>query len=210
MPEMDTTRLIEGLFSLIIFGMYLVLWKRKRRQQRSQTGIDPEVLFRDTRPSQRLFSSLSRIMTVSIGMLIGLHVAGISEIPGFYRVNALHSIWSDLIGLLVAISGLGLCYLAQQTMGNAWRVGIDSEHKSNLVTHGIFRLIRNPTYSGLLIMCLGIVLILPTFSIVTWVLLFFLMIEFQVRLEEEYLLELHKNEYRDYLTCTKRYIPFIY
>ncbi len=201
---------IEGLFSGIIFATYILLWSVKRRQQRVQTGIDPEVLSQDTRPSQLFFNKLVKIMVSFIVLLIGLHIMGVNHFPGLYRVDVLDSILFDVTGLIIAQLGLSLCYLAQRTMGNAWRVGIDQVNSSELVTGGVFSVIRNPTYSGLGLMCLGIVLIFPTFSMLTWILLFMLMFEFQVRLEEEYLLDLHGNEFREYMSLTKRYIPFLY
>ncbi len=207
---MELKGFFEGLFSFIIFSTYFLLWSAKRRQQRTQTGIDPEVLARDIRPSQRFFSRLVKVMMFFIVGLILLHMIELDQIPGFYRLTAVDSFTFDVAGLSVALLGLSLCYLAQRTMGNAWRVGIDQINNSELIIRGVFGLVRNPTYCGLGIMCLGIILIFPTFSMLTWVLLFILMFEFQVRLEEEYLLDLHKNEYQAYMSRTKRYLPFLY
>ena len=207
---MDKINFIEALFSAMILATYVLLWSIKRRQQRLQTGIDPEVLSQDSRPSQLFFNRLVKIMISFIVGLIGLHIVNINQFPGLYRVAPLDSIFFDVVGLIVALLGLSLSYLAQRTMGNAWRVGIDQVNRSELVTQGVFNVIRNPTYSGLGMMCLGIVFIFPTFSMLTWVLLFILMFEFQVRLEEEYLLDLHGNKFQDYMSVTKRYIPFLY
>lgn len=153
---------------------------------------------------------MTKIMTVSIIVLIVLHALGINDLPGFYRFRTLNVTWINHLGLIIALLGLSLCLLAQKTMGTSWRVGIDSHNQSALITHGIFGFIRNPTYTGLFIMCSGVFLILPTFSIITWNLLFYVMIECQVRLEEEHLLNAFKEEYEAYLSNTKRYIPYIY
>lgn len=40
--------------------------------------------------------------------------------------------------------------------------------------------------------------------------MFFHSIEFQVRLEEEYLIEAHGDEYINYCAKVKRYIPYVY
>ncbi len=47
-------------------------------------------------------------------------------------------------------------------------------------------------------------------SILIWVVSFYLLIEFQVRLEEEHLIEVHGLKYTEYCSKVKRYIPWIY
>jgi protein-S-isoprenylcysteine O-methyltransferase Ste14 len=47
-------------------------------------------------------------------------------------------------------------------------------------------------------------------SFLIWVVSFALMLEFQVRLEEEYLLEKHGEVYINYCKKVRRYIPWIY
>jgi protein-S-isoprenylcysteine O-methyltransferase Ste14 len=39
---------------------------------------------------------------------------------------------------------------------------------------------------------------------------FYISIEFQVRMEEEHLIEAHGQAYIDYLKTTKRYFPYLY
>ena len=40
-------------------------------------------------------------------------------------------------------------WIAIYTMGKSWRVGIDNQNPDNLITHGIYRLSRNPIFLGL-------------------------------------------------------------
>ena len=42
------------------------------------------------------------------------------------------------------------------------------------------------------------------------ILAFFIMMEFQVRCEEEYLEAQYGDEYAEYFARTKQYVPFIY
>jgi protein-S-isoprenylcysteine O-methyltransferase Ste14 len=51
--------------------------------------------------------------------------------------------------LIIGCLGLSICFIAQKTMGAAWRVGIDKKAQTNLVDSGIFLYCRNPTYLGL-------------------------------------------------------------
>jgi protein-S-isoprenylcysteine O-methyltransferase Ste14 len=94
-------------------------------------------------------------------------------------------------------------------MGRSWRVGIDRK-RTELITTGVFKKIRNPTYSGLFLICLGTLMIFHNMLILLWVVTFYISIEFQVRMEEEHLMETHGQAYIDYLKTTKRYFPYLY
>ena len=202
--------LIEGALVTLLFAGYLILWKVKKNVQKKQTGVDPEVMYSDTRPSQKYFVHLSRLMIVSIISLIGLHMFEFINIPGFIRIDYFNGIFFDMIGFGIGLSGLLMCLIAQINLGSSWRVGIDRKKKTKLITTGIFSITRNPTYCGLFILCAGVWMIFPTTSFLTWILIFMIMIEFQVRLEEEFLIKMHNEEYRLYCSKTKRYIPLVY
>lgn len=207
---LNNPKIIEGILVATLFLGYPLLWAIKRKQQQALTGKNPEVMYHDQRPTQFYFARLSKVMTAVVILLILLHTAGLNDILGFYYVSFLDVVWINGLGFVVGLIGLTLCWLAQRTMGNAWRVGIDKENETPLLMSGVFQFIRNPTYSGLFLLCFGVWLIFPTFSFLTWCLLFFVMIEFQVREEEEHLLTLHGETYQNYTTATKRYIPSIY
>ncbi len=202
--------LIEGILVILLFTGYLILWKVRKSKHRKQTGVNPEVMYSDTRPSQKFFARLAHVMTVSIVTLIGLHMFEFTKLPGFIRIDLFNGIIFDMIGFGLGVSGLIICLTAQIELGSSWRVGIDRKKKTKLVTTGIFSIIRNPTYCGLFILCIGVWIIFPTSSFLTWILIFMIMIEFQVRLEEEFLIKMHDTEYQRYYSSTKRYIPFIY
>lgn len=87
---------------------------------------------------------------------------------------------------------------------------IDRERKTELITNGIFGVIRNPTYLGLFLVNIGVWLIWPTISISFMIFLYIITLEFQVRCEEDYLLNNHGEVYKIYMKKTKRYFPFFY
>lgn len=95
-------------------------------------------------------------------------------------------------------------------MGASWRVGIDSARRTELVTRGIFTRIRNPTYLGLHMVNMGFWLIWPTTLVAAYAVLFFVVMDIQVRAEEEHLGKLHGETYRAYVARTRRYLPWIY
>lgn len=82
--------------------------------------------------------------------------------------------------------------------------------KGTLVTSGIYRYIRHPQYTGLLLLSLGMILNWATLPLL---ILYPVMIFMYLRLarrEENDMLGEFGDEYRNYMERTKKFIPFIY
>ncbi|HNR90751.1 MAG TPA: isoprenylcysteine carboxylmethyltransferase family protein [Spirochaetota bacterium] len=201
---------MELILVVLLFLGYMSLWGVKRRMQKKSSGIDPEVIGSSTTPSQRFFNAMTKVLTAYIVFMMAAHASGIQYYSLFSRFVPLERTVVDIVGFLLGSIGLALCGYAQIKMGLSWRVGIDEERRTALVTTGLYRYIRNPTYLGLFILCAGVWLIWPTWTIALFGLVFYLMLEVQVRCEEEFLLRVHGEFYREYLQDTKRYIPKIY
>jgi protein-S-isoprenylcysteine O-methyltransferase Ste14 len=197
---MTTSRIVEATTVVALFLGYLILWRIKRARDIRMNGIDPEVLSRASTPVQAHFARLVRFMTALVVTIIVLHTFAPEAWPPLTRLGALDSRLFDLIGCALGAAGLMLCRLAQATMGSSWRVGIDSERPSVLVTGGVYRWIRNPTYLGLHLASLGLWLIWPTALVAGYAVLFFVVMDIQVRCEEEFLLAHHGDDYRGYLS----------
>lgn len=88
----------------------------------------------------------------------------------------------------------------------SWRIGIDYENKTKLVTLGLFSMSRNPIYLFLLIGLVGMFLILP--NAVTFAILFaaFLVLHITMRLEEDFLQKQHGEAYINYQKSVRRLI----
>ncbi len=200
----------KGILTIILFLGYVILWYIKRRELLRTEGIEANVIFKAVKPIQKYFSFLEKTMTISIVLIILSHIF-------FYGYNVLtspminiNSLMPNLIGFITGLAGLSLCRLAQVTIGKSWRVGIDESAKPGLVTIGIYNYIRNPTYTGLYFLCAGIWIINPTVLYSFWILAFVIMMEFQVRCEEEYLENQYGSAYLEYFRRSKRYIPSIF
>jgi protein-S-isoprenylcysteine O-methyltransferase Ste14 len=113
-----------------------------------------------------------------------------------------------LAGVILALAGIGLTFGAQLAMGDSWRIGVDADQRTELVTGGPFALVRNPIYSALLPTAFGLVLMVPTVPAILGLLSLFAGFELQVRLvEEPYLLRVHGNAYGDYAARVGRFVP---
>jgi protein-S-isoprenylcysteine O-methyltransferase Ste14 len=193
-----------------LFAGYVALWAIKRRRMIGAKGLDPEVLAKATSPVQAYFAELVHVFTVLVIGLIALHGFQLSSMGLTARLDVLERLTFDIVGGVLGVVGLFICWLAQRTMGESWRVGIDKENGTVLITNGIFRRIRNPTYLGLHIVNLGVWFIWPTAATGFYAVLFFVVMEIQVRAEEEHLIAQHGDRYRRYAKSSRRYLPWIY
>ena len=110
------------------------------------------------------------------------------------------------LGIALLLVSFLWILLAQKQMGDSWRIGVDHEVKTPLVREGVFKLSRNPIFLGMRINLLGLFLILPNaVMLVVWVLGDVLM-QIQVRLEEEYLSRMHGEDYIKYCEQTCRWL----
>jgi len=110
------------------------------------------------------------------------------------------------IGFFLLHFALFWIVIAQKQMGNSWRIGIDEKNKSELVTHGLFSISRNPVFLGMMLSLFSIFLVLP--NILTFFIAFtgYIVIQIQIRLEEEFLLKEFGQKYIDYKNNTRRLI----
>jgi protein-S-isoprenylcysteine O-methyltransferase Ste14 len=201
---------LETLLVVILFLAYLTLWRIKRQSQIRKVGLDPEVLAQADTPVQAYFAVLLRLLSGFVVLIICLHAMALDAWPPLVRFTGLDTVPVDLFGFALGLLGLGICALAQVTMGHSWRVGIDAKRRSALVTKGIYRWIRNPTYLGLHVMNLGVWFVWPTTMVAGYVLVFILVLEFQVRCEEEHLVKVHGASFKRYVGETWRYLPWVY
>ncbi len=202
--------MLEAIFVVLLFLLYMLLWKIKQIQQRSLTGIDPQVMQKSTSNVQQFMGRFSNILTVYAAIIILVHSSNFQFGSMFSRYGVFSSVVIDVMGFMIGLIGLSFCLYAQVKMGTSWRVGIDEKVKTQLITTGLYSLIRNPTYLGLFLLNIGVWLIWPTWTIFFLNVLFFLFLEIQVRCEEDYLSSIHGEQYVNYKNQTWRYIPFVY
>jgi len=87
-------------------------------------------------------------------------------------------------------------------------VQISEDHK--VVEKGPYRLIRHPSYTGILITFIGLGLAVQSWGAVLVLLLFFgISFGYRMRVEERTLLSGLGRDYASYMKRTKRLIPFL-
>jgi|SRR6185436_556109 len=123
-------------------------------------------------------------------------------------VSALDRPMLNILGLVLAVSGIVLTFAAQLAMGDAWRIGVDPDDRTELVTDGPFRLVRNPIYSAMIPTVLGLVLMVPSVLALAAIFCLVTALELQVRLvEEPHLMRTHGDAYSKYAARVGRFVP---
>lgn len=95
---------------------------------------------------------------------------------------------------------------AQARMGSSWRIGIDGETRPPLVTTGLFAISRNPIFLGMRVSLLGLFLVLPNALSFAILIAGEILIQVQVRLEEQHLSTVHDAEFRSYRASVRRWL----
>lgn len=110
------------------------------------------------------------------------------------------------VGWALLIASLIWLLIAQAQMGSSWRIGIDDKRRTELVQHGLFTLSRNPIFLAMRVNLVGLFLVFP--SVVTAALLAAgeILIQVQVRLEEQHLANLHGQVYDAYRATVRRWL----
>ena len=110
------------------------------------------------------------------------------------------------VGVCLLLLSLIWVWVAQSNMGNSWRIGIDTDEKTELRMTGLFTLSRNPIYLGMKLNVIGFFLTIPNALTLTVLVTVIALIDIQVALEEEYLQKMHGEDYLNYQKKVRRWI----
>lgn len=148
-----------------------------------------------------------------IGFVIAIVIgfAGpIAAVAGLGNIPALDANWLQATGIAVTLLGIVLTVVAQYAMGDSWRIGVDTNERTALVTDGAFAIVRNPIFTAMLVTATGLTMTIPnTISIIGLVALA-TALEVQVRfVEEPYMVSAQGDGYRAYAHHVGRFAPGI-
>jgi protein-S-isoprenylcysteine O-methyltransferase Ste14 len=198
---MSTPRLVP-LATILVFALAVFVLPVLR--MRASAGITGIVVHRAPTSIQRLVSAVGGAYAVAA---LGWSVAYARLGPGALGVRPTPA---PLLALAIALlaTSLLIMMVAQRQMGASWRVGIERA-RTDLVTGGLYRLVRNPIYTALLFTIAGFALL----TLSPWTVLGagqgVVMVLLQARLEEEHLFATHGDEYRAYAARVGRFWPGI-
>ncbi|NNE98007.1 MAG: isoprenylcysteine carboxylmethyltransferase family protein [Pyrinomonadaceae bacterium] len=189
-------------YLLIYFTIAFVIptyrvWKR--------SGVNP-ITFRSADTAHDYIGKLFKIVMVSLVVVVLVY----SFFPKIYSF-LLPVFWLEYplvryTGVILLLLSLGWTVIAQLQMGNSWRIGIDEEKQTDLVQTGLFRFSRNPIFLGMIVTIFGFFMTIPNAFTLVILLIGFVLIQIQVRLEEEFLSKMHAASYDDYGKQVRRWL----
>jgi protein-S-isoprenylcysteine O-methyltransferase Ste14 len=146
--------------------------------------------------------------------LSGIVLGGLSPLlvltDSLETIEALESDVVQGVGLVIAtIAGIAI-FGAQLGMGASWRIGVQDDQGTDLVTSGWFSVVRNPIYTSMIAAWIGFALMVPTWLGIVAAVVAVIGLEMQVRLvEEPYLRRAHADGFRSYASRVGRFVPGI-
>ena len=170
-----------------------------------QTGINPITFGK----SDNAHNYIGFIMKVLTGLLVVTVLLFSLNQRVYNYLNPfeyLQNEWLVYTGLTIIHAALIWIVIAQHHMKQSWRIGIDNKNKTSLITTGLFSISRNPVFLGMILSTAGIFLILPNAITLFITATSYIVIQIQIRLEEEHLQNMHGNDYDNYKKKVRRLI----
>lgn len=118
----------------------------------------------------------------------------------------------DMLAVIVSVSGYGLYYYANRSLGQYYSRDLQVKEKHVLIKDGPYKYLVHPSYSGQILFLVGSLLFLR----INWI-IFGLLVgltsytTYRESNAEERRFHIHfDKEYFEYLTARRRFIPFIW
>ena len=188
---------LAGIWFLVAFALRIAIQVRQHHDTGVRSNAGPPL---SAGWWARLLFTTSLVLVAVALVLRVFDVVG--PVAGLdHRVVA-------VAGLVLASAGIVLTFWAQLAMGASWRIGVDVDERTALVTSGPFAVVRNPIFSTMALTAVGLTLMAPTvvglMALVTMV----VALEVQVRaVEEPYLRGVHGAAFDAYASRTGRFVP---
>ena len=116
----------------------------------------------------------------------------------------------SVAGVALTVIGTLATLHAQGAMRTSWRIGVEPGARTELITDGPYRWVRNPIFTAMSVASLGLALLCPTWLSGASLIALLIALEFQVRLvEEPWLVRRHGERYLAWAARTGRFLPGI-
>ena len=170
-----------------LFGAVLVPRLRRRGATRVERdrGSGPLIIF---------------TVFVSIILAFSFGYAGIGELPD----------WAFFLGIFLMFLGILVRQWAIAVLGRFFSLTVRVAEDHRVVEKGPYRLVRHPSYTGVLITFIGLGLAVQSWGALLVLLgVFSVAFGYRMKIEEKTLLSELGDSYASYMKRTKRLIPFL-
>jgi protein-S-isoprenylcysteine O-methyltransferase Ste14 len=175
---------------------------RVRRRTRKLSGIVP---------SQGI-EQLMWIVWVPlvVAWMLLPYVAASSSNPPWRLPDMAHQLPLLMLRWAAAAAGLvclGLSIHCWRRMGRNWRMAVAPDQNTELVTTGLYGLVRHPIYALSIALMLCTLVVVPTTPVLAMALVHISLMLAKARNEERFLASRHGDVYRRYMQRTGRFMP---
>jgi protein-S-isoprenylcysteine O-methyltransferase Ste14 len=128
----------------------------------------------------------------------------------FYQISE-HYLPFAIAGIITILLGLIVRWIAILQLKKAFTVDVAIAHDHKIKKDGLYKIIRHPSYLGLLLEFFGLSLLFNSWPSILFITLpLFLALTYRMKIEEELLLSTFGSDYEEYIKKTKRLIPGVY
>jgi protein-S-isoprenylcysteine O-methyltransferase Ste14 len=195
---MDDT-LIRVLFGLLIVFFFIVRAYHHRKAEREGGKIE----YREKN------LPLIKAMRLVGGFLLLGALGAYFVAPAWLAWSSIpFPAWLRWFGLALGYASLALIWWTEASLGKNFNTTLHVREGHNLITHGPYRYVRHPMYTGLflfvvswLLASANLVIGLPGLLSLTVIVLN------RLQLEEATMIDLFGDKYRDYVQRTGRFLP---
>jgi protein-S-isoprenylcysteine O-methyltransferase len=137
---------------------------------------------------------------VSIILAFSFGYSGIGVLPD----------WAFYLGIFLMFLGVLVRQWAIAVLGQFFSLTVRVAEDHRVVVKGPYRLVRHPSYAGVLITFIGLALAVQSWGALLVLLgIFSLSFGYRMRVEEKALLSELGEDYANYMKRTKRIIPYL-
>lgn len=144
-----------------------------------------------------------------LAILVSIVVAYLIAIVAYAcDLGGLLPAWALPLGVALTAVGIAVRVVAMRTLGRFFSPAIRLVEGQRIVREGLYRWIRHPTYTGLILGLLGPVVVLGSLiGLIAFALLVVPSLAYRIVLEERMLVERFGDDYRAYARSTWRLFP---
>ncbi len=165
---------------------------------------------RHAKPAQQQEPLAKRMLAYWLPLLVAALLLGPGEWFGHTLLREQfvpHTLFVYSLGLGLAMAGAALAILSRAMLGRNWSATVQLKQAHELVTHGPYRYVRHPIYTGLLLLFLGNAVMVGDWRGLLAVAIVLVSFWRKLRLEESWLAGHFGEAYRLYQARTKALIP---
>ena len=141
------------------------------------------------------------VLAVALGARVAARVPGTTIVTGRPMVFA--------VGVVLALAGVAFRQYGVSTLGRFFTTRVMTQPGQTVVEAGPYRYMRHPSYSGMLLTVLGVLVCSTNWLSLACLVVALPGMAYRIKVEERALIQALGEPYREYMRRTPRLLPFL-